>query len=122
MYYVCVENSRVTSILNYVPNVPESIQVVQITDEEYGSINKEKPTHYFDVTELCIKPMPSAIIDKYKTEQEDAKYKEFLSSTDWKVLRHIREKALGQATSLTEEEYLQLENERAGAASLISNK
>jgi hypothetical protein len=122
MHYVCVENSRVVSILDYVPNVPESIQVVQLTDEDYHLINKDKPTHYFDAKELCIKSMPSAVLDKYDTEQEDVKNREFLSSTDWKVLRHIREKALGQETSLTEEEYLQLEHERADAAASISNK
>lgn len=36
----------------------------------------------------------------------------YLASTDWKVLRHLREIALGKATSLNEEEYIALESER----------
>lgn len=43
----------------------------------------------------------------------------FLAETDWKVLRHIRQKALGQETTLTEEEYLALEAEREAKASLV---
>ena len=39
-------------------------------------------------------------------------YKQQVSSTDYKVLRHIRETALGIKTSMTQEEYLELEAER----------
>ena len=43
----------------------------------------------------------------------------FLDSTDFKVLRHIRQKALGQELSLSENEYLALEQERSNAAARI---
>jgi hypothetical protein len=43
----------------------------------------------------------------------------FLDSTDWKVLRHFRQQALGISTSLTAEEYLELEHERQMAAESI---
>lgn len=43
----------------------------------------------------------------------------FLASTDFKVLRHIRQKALGQELSLSEEEYLALEQQRSDAAARI---
>lgn len=43
----------------------------------------------------------------------------FLSATDWKVLRHIREKAIGKKTTLSDGEYLALENERDLRASEI---
>ena len=43
----------------------------------------------------------------------------FLASTDFQVLRHIRQKALGQELSLSEEEYLALEQQRADAAARI---
>lgn len=39
-------------------------------------------------------------------------YKQKVTDTDYKVLRHIREVALGIKTSMTEEEYLRLEAER----------
>ena len=44
---------------------------------------------------------------------------DYLVSTDWMVLRHIRQKALGQTPSLTDEQYLALEQERADKAVLI---
>lgn len=43
----------------------------------------------------------------------------YLASTDFMVLRHIRQKALGHNLSLSEEEYLALELERANAASRV---
>lgn len=43
----------------------------------------------------------------------------FLKETDWKVLRHVGQKALGVATSMTEEEYLALEQERQTKRGLI---
>jgi hypothetical protein len=43
----------------------------------------------------------------------------FLNNTDYKVLRHIRQKALNIQTSLTEQEYLDLEAERNQAANNI---
>lgn len=42
--------------------------------------------------------------------------RKYLAETDWMVMRHIREKALGVETSLTDEEYIQLEQKRAEAA------
>jgi predicted nucleotidyltransferase len=45
--------------------------------------------------------------------------REFLNSTDWKILRHIRQKALNITTSLSDEEYIQLEQQREAAAARI---
>ena len=45
---------------------------------------------------------------------------DFLNSTDWKIMRHIREQALGLETSLTDKEYLELENKRQEAAKSIN--
>jgi hypothetical protein len=52
------------------------------------------------------------------TAQEllNAVEREFLRSTDWQILRHIRQKSLNQTTSLTEDQYLTLEQQRADAA------
>jgi hypothetical protein len=43
----------------------------------------------------------------------------YLESTDWMVLRHIRQKALGSVQSLTDEQYLELEQTRAEKATLV---
>jgi hypothetical protein len=45
----------------------------------------------------------------------------FLNASDWKILRHLREQALGIPTSLSSSEYLALEQERADAAARIIN-
>lgn len=52
-------------------------------------------------------------------EAINAEALDYLASTDWKVLRHIRQKALGVPTSLSEEAYLELEGERSVKAALI---
>lgn len=43
----------------------------------------------------------------------------YLAKTDWMVLRHLRQKTLGMETSLSEEEFIALEEARAEAASRI---
>jgi len=45
-----------------------------------------------------------------------AQNREFLNSTDWKILRHIREQALSKSTTLSQAEYLELERQRDLAA------
>jgi len=52
-------------------------------------------------------------------EKTNAEAQAFLDSTDFKVLRHIRQKSLGQQLSLSEDEYLALEQERSDAAERI---
>lgn len=73
-------------------------------------------------------PMPSmeeleALQESVQAKlDQDAINKEalaFLSASDFKVLRHIRQKALEQELSLSDEEYLALEQERADAAARI---
>jgi hypothetical protein len=117
--FVCIENNQVTSIINYQPNVPESIQVIEITDAEYQQIMEQ--THYFDVSTISVKPVPQSQVDKKTAEKHNAEHRELLNSTDWKVLRHLRQKSLGIPTSLTEEEYINLETDRQNAANSIIN-
>jgi hypothetical protein len=73
-------------------------------------------------------PVPSGdelfdLIDTTKTKADQQKVNteslQFLNSTDFMVLRHIRQKALGETTTLTEEAYLELEQKRSEAASRI---
>lgn len=117
MYYVYLEDSQITSILNYEANVPETITIVKISDEDYAGMHQQYPTRRFDLNTLTVVP-----VDNSAQEAKDlsnARNREILTSTDWKVMRHIRELALGLATSLSEEEYLALEQERAEAAARI---
>ena len=122
MYYFCIEDNIVTSILNYEPSVPDTVEIVEVTDEEYNWI--EEDTHKFDITTKKVIPHELTYIEEKaantEREQSNAEYRDFLTRTDWKILRHIRQKALKIPTSLTEKEYIALEDERQLAASQIS--
>ena len=56
---------------------------------------------------------------EFAQEKINAEAQAFLDATDFKVLRHIRQKSLGQQLSLSEDEYLALEQERSDAAERI---
>jgi hypothetical protein len=122
MYYVIIENGEISSILNYEPNVPETHTVVEISDAEHASIVTAK-THYFDLANLTVKSYDQTHIDTEAAKEAqritNAEKRYFLENSDWKVMRHIREKALGQATTLTDQQYLDLEQARATAAAAI---
>lgn len=117
MYYVCIENNLVISILNYEPAVPDSVRVVEIEDSDYKKIADQ--THFFNIETNQVESFPSSVLEEKEKEIKNAEHREFLTKTDWKILRHIREKALGIATSLTEQEYLELEQQREDAANSI---
>jgi hypothetical protein len=117
MYYICIENNEVVSVLNYVPNVPKSIEVVEISDSDHEKIQKE--THFFNVETKCIQEVSKEVLDQKAEYVKNGEFRDFLCESDWKILRHIREKALGLETSLTEEEYLELEQARQQAADRI---
>ena len=117
MHYVCVENNQVTSILNYKPGVPNTVTVVEITDEQYQML--VDGNHFFDTDIMAISPLSDQVIQGNKLVDDNAAKREYLSSTDWMVLRHVREKALGLETSLTEDKYLELEQKRQETAASI---
>ena len=117
MHYVCVENNQVTTILNYKPNVPETVTVVEIGEEQYQLL--VRGDHFFDTDIMGISPLGDQIIQQNKLIDDNASKMEYLKSTDWMVLRHVREKALGLETSLTEDKYLQLEKKRQDTADSI---
>lgn len=117
MYYICIENQAVVSVLNYQPQVPDSVEVIEITDDEYSKIHNQ--THYFDVTEKSIVPVPETELEKKEIEKQNVEPREFLNSTDWMVLRHLRQRALNIETSLTEDAYIELEKKRDKAARKI---
>jgi len=119
MYYVIIENNQMTGVLNYEPSLPDTATAISITDEQYNSITIEN-THYFDLKTRTVVSHPQEKIDleSQNKQQEiiNAEKREFLNSSDWKILRHLREKALSMDTTLSETEYLELEQLRNDAA------
>ena len=74
--------------------------------------------------------VPATYIDGYKVLIEDLTAKleqdaqnkaalQFLADTDFKILRHVGQQALGLATSLTAQEYFELEQQRQQAREAI---
>ena len=117
MYYVCIENDTIVSILNYSPNVPNTVSVFEITDEQANQINAQ--THYYDIPTKSVRTVDASVTAQKAVDAANAEQREFLRSTDWQVLRHIRQKALNVPTSLTDAEYIALEQQRADAAASI---
>ena len=119
IYYYCVENNKLISILNYEPNVPDTVTVTEVSDTDHGSI--ELGEKWFNVERRCIELRPESVIQQEEQAKLEAQHRVFLQRTDWQVLRHIREQALGQPTTLTQEEYLELERQRDYHASMIKD-
>lgn len=122
MYYQCIEHGQITGVYNYEPNVPESVTVIEISDQEYDLVYVKK-THKIDLEKLKVVSLPESVLLQNLTAAQIIKVNKenlrYLKSTDWMILRHLREKTLDQSSSLTEEEYLQLEQKRADAAAAI---
>jgi hypothetical protein len=102
--------------------VPETHTVIEISDAEHESIITAK-THYFDLADNTVKSYSQTHLDTEAAKEAqriaNAEKRYFLENSDWKVLRHLREKALSQPTSLTDQQYLDLEQARATAAAAI---
>ena len=122
MYYVVIENGGISSILSYEPSVPATHTVIEIPNEVYQSITTAK-THYFDLADNTVKSYSQLHLDTEAAKETqritNAEKRKFLTDSDWKVMRHLREKALGQTTTLTDQQYLDLEQARATAAAAI---
>jgi hypothetical protein len=117
MNYVCIEKEKIVSILNYQPNVPSEVEVIEISDDQFSLINLQ--THYFDIATRSVLPIPQEEEEKRQREKQNVEPKEFLNSTDWMILRHMRQKTLGVPTTLLEQEFLELEQQRNDAAARI---
>jgi hypothetical protein len=117
MNYVCIENNQVISILNYEPNVPNTVSVVEITDAQAAQIAAQ--THYFDVSSGTVTTVAAEVTAQRVTDIANGQEREFLNNTDWKILRHLRQKALNITTSLSDTEYIQLEQQREAAAARV---
>ena len=119
MYYVTVEDNRVLGILNYEPNVPETVKVFPISPEQYESLTTSQ-THFFNPTKGELELMPEEFEDFKLEKLARTDGKAFLAATDWKILRHWRERTLGITTTLSEEELFHLELKRDEVAKSVS--
>jgi hypothetical protein len=117
MYYVCIENNQLTAIQSYEPAVPSTVSVVTITDQQHQQILDQ--THRFDVPSRTVVAVDSAILAEKEQYRLNGIEREFLNSTDWMVMRHMRQKALELPTTLTDAQYLELEQQRQAAAARI---
>jgi len=102
----------------------EMPHLIQVECTQQDQTNYFAGTHYFDETLKKVVSKPKSVLDEIKQKQDtDRKNKtllRFLADTDWKILRHIREKALNLPTSLSESEYIALEKSRHDAAAAIT--
>ena len=105
-------------MLSYQPNVPSSVTMVEITDAQAAQIAAQ--THYFDVASRTVAAVAAGVTAQRAVDVANGQEREFLNSTDWKILRHIRQKALNIATSLSDAEYIQLEQQREAAAARVA--
>jgi hypothetical protein len=119
MTYVCIENNKVVSVLNYEPHVPSTVQVVKITQDQAKQL--DDGTYYFDVLDSTVKAMPDHVLRTQEQTAQNAQAKSFLQGTDWQVLRHLRQQHLGIPCSLSDSEYIKLEMERQKAADSIKS-
>lgn len=119
MHYICIENHQIVSVLNYEPNVPQTVQVIPISDDQAKLL--QVGTHYYDVTDHMIKVVSDSITQVQAQMAQNTTAKSFLQRTDYQVLRHIRQLHLGIPTSLTSDEYTQLELDRQQAAVSIKD-
>jgi hypothetical protein len=117
MYYVCIENNQLSGIQSYEPAVPSTVSVVTITDQQHQQILDQ--THRFDVPSRTVVSVDSVILAEKEQYRLNGIEREFLNSTDWKILRHLRQKALNVPTTLTDAQYLELEQQRQAAAARI---
>lgn len=118
MHYVVILDNELSGIMPYEPAVPDEAEVITISDEDFEKLNQR--THYFDLATKSVRE-DTAEKDRVATEAANKDHYELLNTTDWKVLRHMRQKALGIETTLSEEEYLDLERARQTAAESINN-
>jgi hypothetical protein len=119
MYYVCIENNRIISVLNHFPTVPDTVTVKEISDHDYELLTAG--SHYFDIPTQSILAHDDSVLAEQEQKKQSIILKKQLQDTDWQVLRHIRQKALGVPTSLSESEYLDLELRRNRIASRITH-
>ena len=118
MNYLLIENEKLVGVCDYEPNVGnDNIQVITYS----GNIPQERLIYVdgkvADMNNYTFingkyKKKTKAIENLLNTNDEA---KHYLNDTDWLVIRHRDQLALGQTTSLTNEQYLDLLAKRQAA-------
>ena len=118
MNYLLIENDKCVGVCDYEPNVGnDNIQVITYS----GNIPQERliyvdgkvadMNNYTFINGKYVKKTKA--IENLLNTNDEAKH--YLSDTDWLVIRHRDQLALGQTTSLTNEQYLDLLTKRQAA-------
>ena len=115
MNYLLIENDKCVGVCDYEPNVGnDNIQVITYS----GNIPQERliyvdgkvadMNNYTFINGKYVKKTKA--IENLLNTNDEAKH--YLNDTDWLVIRHRDQLALGQTTSLTNEQYLDLLTKR----------
>ena len=118
MNYLLIENDKCVGVCDYEPNVGnDNIQVITYS----GNIPQERliyvdgkvadMNNYTFINRKYVKKTKA--IENLLNTNDEAKH--YLNDTDWLVIRHRDQLALGQTTSLTNEQYLDLLTKRQAA-------
>lgn len=118
MNYLLIENDKCVGVCDYEPNVGnDNIQVITYS----GNIPQERliyvdgkvadMNNYTFINGKYAKKTKA--IENLLNTNDEAKH--YLNDTDWLVIRHRDQLALGQTTSLTNEQYLDLLAKRQAA-------
>ena len=132
MFKVNISNS--SQNLLWSADFPTELEAQEWLSQQIGKPHRlperEVPTEELDeqgnpIMELLPAEFTSEIIDisaQVNQENINKQAKKFLKDTDFIVIRHSGQKALNIATSLTEQEYLALEQQRQEARdSIVEN-
>ena len=123
MNYLLIENEQLVGVCDYEPNIGEDdIKIINYS----GNIPKERilyingkiedSNNYVFINGKYIK-RTKAVENLIKINAEATNY---LTDTDWLVIRHRDQLALGQETSLTNEQYLDLLAKRQAAREKVN--
>ena len=118
MNYLLIENDKCVGVCDYETNVGnDNIQVITYS----GNIPQERliyvdgkvadMNNYTFINGKYVKKTKA--IENLLNTNDEAKH--YLNDTDWLVIRHRDQLALGQTTSLTNEQYLDLLTKRQAA-------
>lgn len=123
MLYIIIENEKIVSKLDYKPNIPEDepVKIIEYTGnipDAYIALIDGKVCDSRDYVFFQGKYVLATgeLKEQLRINKES---KALLSNTDWKVLRHIEQVEKNISTSLTQEEYQTLLNERQKARESI---
>ena len=123
MNYLLIENEQLVGVCDYEPNIgDDDIKIVKYS----GNIPKERilylngkiedSNNFVFINGKYIK-RTKAVENLIKINADATNY---LTDTDWLVIRHRDQLALGQETSLTNEQYLDLLAKRQAAREKVN--